>query len=639
MWILHYDVSALILSIFILIIFYAKKKVFNLQNKMFHRSLIVVIIANLLDILSALRNIYPDNHEYFLLWTSTSVYMIFRLMSSFLFALFIMSLTFIVPKLSKFLKMLLHLPLIFTLIIILSNYFTRAFFYIDKDLVYHRGKFMLLFYIINAFYMVFAFVYAFLNKKVMPKSVLITLSICILVEKAFSIFQLLFPKYLVECLGISLSYLILMITLDSIDSYIDHLTGILNRKAFVNNMNDILKSRIKVSVLLINIEDSTLLIHTFGLKYVNEMLKNISKYLENIVKLGDCFYLGEKSFALYSFDGTSKTNELVSLVLDRFNKSWKISEVDIDVSIRMSILECPEDVQNVDDILDYLEFSKNIKNIDESKIIIAKEVNKSDRIRTLEIESIVKVALKENKFEVYYQPIYSKIDKRITAAEALIRLYDDKMGFISPEEFIPISEKNGNIVKIGKFVFETVCNFIATHDLNKLGLNYISINLSVVQCMQKKLVEELFSIIKQYNINSNQICLEITETSAAFSPEILSNNIKTLSDANIKLSLDDYGTGYSNLSYVMNLPFNIIKIDKSLVWSSFETKKSKIALESIVTMLKKLNLTIVAEGIETEEQAYELIRIGCDLLQGYYFSKPVNQERFIEYIRMVNKIS
>ena len=203
---------------------------------------------------------------------------------------------------------------------------------------------------------------------------------------------------------------------------------------------------------------------------------------------------------------------------------------------------------------------------------------------------------------------------------------------MSPEVFIPIAEQRGYILTLGRAVFTNVCRFIREQNLEKSGFEYIEINLSTVQCMQERLSTVLVSIMKEYSISPAFINLEITETAAIQSEKTLMRNMQRLIQLGVAFSLDDYGSGYSNLDYVIRMPFNLVKLDKLLLWSSFENEKTKVLLETSGEMCKKMHLKIVAEGVETKEQALYLEDRGVQYLQGYYFSKPVPEDAFIQIV-------
>jgi len=230
------------------------------------------------------------------------------------------------------------------------------------------------------------------------------------------------------------------------------------------------------------------------------------------------------------------------------------------------------------------------------------------------------------------QPIYNEQKASFTTAEVLMRIKVDEQ-IIYPDEFIPIAEKTGLIHSIGEFVFRDVCEMISREKLWEKGISYIEVNLSVIQCVQVDLVSHFEEVIRKYNIPTSLLCLEITETAEERTPEIIKTNIGRFRDLGIKFALDDYGTGYSNLYKVITLPFSVVKFDKHMVWTALANEKAKLALESEINAMKKMNMKVVAEGVENREQLMELRRMNSDFIQGYYFSKALPGNEFIKFIK------
>ena len=264
------------------------------------------------------------------------------------------------------------------------------------------------------------------------------------------------------------------------------------------------------------------------------------------------------------------------------------------------------------------------------------ELNLKSDAEITHIEKLVQTALNEKRLEVYFQPIYNTREKKFTSAEALIRMKDNEGNFVPPDIFIPIAEKSSLIIDIGNFVLEEVCKVISEEHLSDYDLEYIEVNLSMVECLQSNLASNIMSILKKHRVFPSQINLEITETSASEFTDIVDTNIKTLFDKNISFSLDDFGTGYSSLSRILSLPLKLIKIDRTLVQAPFNSieKKSMILLESFVKTAISTGAEIVAEGVETREMATQVIALGCKYIQGYYFSKPLTRTDFVKIIRL-----
>ncbi|MCR5304776.1 MAG: EAL domain-containing protein [Lachnospiraceae bacterium] len=267
------------------------------------------------------------------------------------------------------------------------------------------------------------------------------------------------------------------------------------------------------------------------------------------------------------------------------------------------------------------------------------ELEREKRSRT--VSSIVKHSLQNGGFEVYYQPIYDVKTKTFTSAEALLRLHDpeNKGRFISPGEFIPVAEKSGDIIEIGRFVLDSVCNVLANSDLVKNGVRYIEVNLSVVECVQNGITEDISSQIQRHRVSPGTISYEITETASEIMSSIGENNIRSLHDKGMKLALDDFGTGYSSVVRLSSLPFNLIKIDKSIVDAASESEKGMKLFRNLLGMVNGMEKESVVEGIETLEMADRAMEAGAAHIQGYYYARPMDRKSFLRFIEEKNGAS
>ena len=306
----------------------------------------------------------------------------------------------------------------------------------------------------------------------------------------------------------------------------------------------------------------------------------------------------------------------------------------INLLANICITRCPEDIDNVDAVMRFGTELSDWKYT--GQIMYARDIYKKenyDLIKNLDV--IIDSAFVDGRFEVYYQPIYSLSAKRYNSAEALLRLYDEKYGYVRPDIFIPAAEKSGMIHKIGKFVLEEVCRFIVSDKFKELGLDYIEVNLSVIQCMSSELADDVREIMNRYNVSSEQLNLEITETAAAYAQTTMMNNIEELNDDGIAFSLDDFGTGYSNMKRIASMPFAIVKLDKTFTEMNENDKMLKV-VKNTISMVRDMNLRILVEGVETLESFKEFEALGVDYIQGYYFSKPLPMEKFVSEVKRVN---
>lgn len=252
------------------------------------------------------------------------------------------------------------------------------------------------------------------------------------------------------------------------------------------------------------------------------------------------------------------------------------------------------------------------------------------------IARLVADAIDNDGFEMVYQPIFNTETNTYKSAEALIRLKStQELGFVSPEEFIPIAEEQGLIIEIGDKVVDMVAEFAAREQLDKTSLEYIEVNLSGIQACSPNINERLVSIMHKHGVSPRFINLEITETAALDNGNVFDNNIKALRNSGFSFSMDDFGTGYSNIAKMNQMKYNLVKIDKSLLWDAFKENgdRAESLLASVISMLKSIGAEIVAEGVETKQMADYLAEKGVEYLQGYYFSRPVKESEFLEVVR------
>ena len=293
----------------------------------------------------------------------------------------------------------------------------------------------------------------------------------------------------------------------------------------------------------------------------------------------------------------------------------------------LSELEKGEDLQR---LINYLRNGN--RRFDENSVLRTDGAVVREMYNDRDMENLVEESVELNRLEVFYQPIYSNDSHRIHSAEALVRIRRENGRLVPPGEFIELSEKNGMIVQIGERVFEEVCKLIHEEKLDKKGIDYIEINLSVVQACRAGLAERFISIMREYEIKPSMINLEITETATNDQRAILMNNMELLLDYGVHFSLDDFGTCQSNLSYIVDMPVEIIKFDRTLINAYFEGGKARFVMEAAMQMIKNMDLSIVAEGIETKDQLEEMQKLGIKFIQGYYFSKPLSRNDFLQYL-------
>lgn len=245
-------------------------------------------------------------------------------------------------------------------------------------------------------------------------------------------------------------------------------------------------------------------------------------------------------------------------------------------------------------------------------------------------------ALDNNQFVLYYQPQYSHITGKIVGAEALVRWAHPDLGFISPNQFIPVFEKNNFITTLDMYVFEQACKFIRNCMNQGIPVVPISTNFSRYDVIEPEFVKKLEECRGLYNVPVEKIRIEITETAVIEGSSYINSVVKKLQEHGYVVEMDDFGSGYSSLNVLKDINFDIIKLDMRFMSNKEKTERGSIILSSVVGMSAKLQMAIIAEGVETESQADFLRDIGCEIIQGFFYSKPISEMDFIEKLKNNN---
>lgn len=523
-----------------------------------------------------------------------------------------------------------YAPAILSVIVSFTSPFHKLIYYYDASgqLLLNHDTYWILFLPMAYFIVIWSIIcinyYKVFNFGKFRFVVILTVSLAVTV--------LLFARYKIIgffTLAFSIGLIFMVYSMQRPDELLDD-TGAIRRTFMFRDFKQDFFRRVYFTIVFVRITEYQYLADRYGEIEFNTMLSLVSDYLNKVHSGSSLYMLDAKTFALQVPDNDEvRMRILAESIKMRFAEEFVTSSNSVKIPVSILTMQCPDEINNYES---FVSVGNKITNsvFETDKIISATEFLRNDREK--DVIMAVKKAMGNNSFRVFYQPIYSTEKKKIVAAEALIRLFDDKLGFISPEEFIPLAEREGLILKIGAFVFSEVCRFIKNNSLEEKGIEYIEVNLSAVQCTHYKLAEEFFDEMKRYGIKPSQINFEITESSLLDNNVTVSTNIDNFITNGVELSLDDYGTGYSNISYLSNVEFSIIKVDKSLLWAADKNEKANLTLESVFGLAKGLNMKVVVEGVETEAHIKKLLGLNCDYFQGYYFSKPVKGGEFLDYI-------
>jgi diguanylate cyclase (GGDEF)-like protein len=413
-------------------------------------------------------------------------------------------------------------------------------------------------------------------------------------------------------------------------SYYDHLTGLPNRVMFTNDIKtEIEKWKYdgqKGALIYVDIDNFKLINDAYGQDYGDLILITFSQLLKAIVKpFAKAYRLSSDEFILLvnNADKVNNLNEICREIIEFCKNPFELKNKQIYITISVGISRFPEDTLNEFELYKYADLAMQHSKIKgKNNITYFQKVMADDYFRKLLIEQELKSAIEKDELFVVYQPQIDCINNKIIGFEALLRWKNSRLGFVSPSEFIPIAESSGMIVKIGEWLTERVCHSISDFLLKGISFERVSINVSTIELKQKGFLSRLLSACNRNNINPSLVEIEITESTLmdihSYQLEILKNAI----DSGFRIAVDDFGIGYSSLTYLSALPIKTVKLDKYFV-DNIEDNSSRAVIKCIVDLCKALEYDIVAEGVESIEQVELIKDYGCNIIQGYYYSKPL----------------
>ena len=424
-------------------------------------------------------------------------------------------------------------------------------------------------------------------------------------------------------------------------SYYDVITGLYNRNYFIRLLGELItkakKEGTKVSVMMIDIDDFHKINDGMGMIYGDDMIKQLGSVLEGLCneKVFAC-HLNSDIYAMAIYDPKGKDTPagVHEAITKRLSAPFYFSgDKSVRITVTIGVAEYPEAADHALDLMNCAEIvTLKGKSLGKDSFVYFDQPILKEFMLGLELESKLKDAVIHNQFELYYQPQFYCGNKKLRGFEALLRLKNTERQ-ISPSVFIPVAEKNGEIIPIGNWVVEEAikqygywksvfdCHFI------------LSINVSARQFNQEDFVTRLFDALERYHVAPYDIELEMTESILIEDFSSVSDKMKLLGNKGVRISLDDFGTGFSSLSYLKKLPINTLKIDKSFIDTLLLDSTTRIITDSIVGMVRSLGFESIAEGVEEEQQYKYLHAIGCDVIQGYLFGKPLNAEGVEKLLR------
>lgn len=515
------------------------------------------------------------------------------------------------------------------LALVIVNYWNGLLFCVDADGVYRHGPLYNLMYDYALLYVGGLAVLTFVHGKELTKRNVAILWEYLFIEAGCVLVQAVFNDYLTTGFGIGVT--VLYLTIGNPNTYMDHLTGALDKHAFDQWFSEQQFKKKSVHLISVNVFWLKHINKIFGSMVGNRLLVSVSEMLHKLGPHVQVFRVSGKNFYLVmqTLEDYEQTRDAL---VRMFEKNLEVDGRSIAFpAILCGVINAERLPEHT--VVAYVDYMTSlVQDSKETVLIQSDEKTMNGFIYDQKIDIFLNEAIEKDLFSVYYQPVYSIEEKGYTSLEALSRLWHPTLGYVPPDVFITLAERTGQILAIGLLQFRRVCRFVKENERIMDRIQNIKFNLSPVELLEYGHVEALLGIIEEYGLPFSYFQFEITETVATEYSSYLNETLDLLRKKGITLSLDDFGSGYANLNTVLKLPFSCIKMDRSLLRGLNEDPQVAVFYRRMVSVLHELNYAIVSEGVETKEAFDKLREWGVDMIQGYYFSRPVDERRIVDIL-------
>lgn len=637
-WSLMGDYLSLLILTIIFIRYYCfeARVAFTLKKKLFLGCLLMTAASTLLNIVTVVCVSAP-------IWLGMLIntgYFLFSGIACSLFAFFffLLALEHVYDRhCMKLATMVLSILFGIYLLFIVANLFNGMLFYYDEQGLYQRGLLNRAVYLLPIFQLFFFGICCIRNRKSLgPSMIYILMSMPSLVV-IMCLFQIFYPDFYMNGISFALVSIILFFSFQSFTGDLDSLTGIRNRNNFMTELSLRINGRQPIQVILVSLLSFSDINLRHGHKTGDALLYEIARYLDHLYPHSRAFRTSNLTFALILPRATAQIEEeRLQTIQSRFQEPWVLGPLSVQISCCLA--EISYDGSNITaaEFAEHLQYTLALAKREKRLVRFDDSLSYQMRHRQDLIE-LMQRALHEHRFQVWYQPIYSCSDGICNCAEALLRLNNYEGVSISPGVFIPLAEETGMIEDLTWVVLDQVCQLLSSTEESKI--KSVSINLSMQQLQDLQLAEKIQQYLSRYQVSPSRLKIEITERFLLHDAQYAKRQLAALNAIGLQIYMDDFGTGYSNFANVLDYPFSIIKLDRSLTLHVLEDRRADLMVHTLLSLFHGMEKRVVVEGVETEELANYLKSCHADMLQGFYYARPMPKTDLLAFFNCDNHSS
>ncbi|MBQ0065295.1 MAG: EAL domain-containing protein [Firmicutes bacterium] len=635
---MYYNLSYLCASLAVLFIlgyhYLKNKQVKTRSNRLFRSIYVIGVLDIVLDILTSYMIMDPSPDIRWPLQILLTLFYIIQITFPYVLFLYTISLQERKEDSMRKIAYIFSIVPVLGVFYVIGNIFYGYIFNIDSLGVYSIGFLYSVVYIYSFCYLAAAGIFSMISFSKLSKKDFITVWEFLVIVFIFIAMQYYNGSQLTIGLGITLGIVQFYLNTNNPRNTIDQMTDTLEGKQFPSFFETIKKSENRLYMLTIDLYNLKEVNHLYGSYAGDDQLMTVANRINRNSERIYSFRITGNRFLVCSKYASAyrRIKEDLISFLEEKSKSDKIS-------IDSLLLEI-EDAQNFkecDVLLNYIEYLYSVTKVESGFYhLIDNAENKQGFELYQSIESYVTKAVESDLFELHYQPIYSTINGQYQSLEALTRLFHPKLGKFDTELIFEIARRKGFIEKISTLQLRKIARFLKDHPEFMHHIDHVKYNVSPIEIMNRAHMLELIQIIKEEGIPCSTFKFELTEEISTIYNKEVEEIVNLLSAHDIRLALDDFGTGYSSIYSVLSLPFEIIKMDRSLLKNIESDKKVSIFYKRLVDTFHNLGYLVVSEGVETEGECKLMKQYGVDYIQGYYYSRPLSEKEIIDFIQRKN---
>jgi EAL domain-containing protein (putative c-di-GMP-specific phosphodiesterase class I)/GGDEF domain-containing protein len=638
MYLIDFDIVAIMLSIITLYLFYIQKKLADTASRWFELLLWSILSSAVFDTVSSLLiNALPHSNRAAVIATTTALYLSNTVLM--LVVAWYVATVGALDMRRRMMRVMLMLPWLISVTIILLNVPFGIAFYIDEAGVYRRGPMFPILYMFAGMYMLFVLWTVAVRRSGFSKAQRTAILPSLILPITAMVIQNVVPGMMFEAFAASLAALFVLLTIQNNDELLDGQTGLYNRDAFIRRLREAFGRSRGFHVVVVHSREISALKDFLDVHLYGHLIRSFASWLSRLAgpsAFGSALDDGLYVLLLERSVRDTAVGELVISIVRRSAEVWKFGSTEVELPVRVGILQCPQECRDVSDVMDLIDQLSMLPDHTENRhVFYARDFVLGKHRSDAEIAYRLKETIAAGTPELQYQPLYATAEGRITALEVLVRLGLENGELAAQSDVMRIAERTGRARALADLVLERSCEWFVQSGVADLGIEHLQVRLLGSKYLDLDWPYTVLKIARSCGMELSRLCLEVTEPAVVNTWGTLRLNMELLAGQGVCFALDDFGAGYTDLLKILDFPASVVKLDKRIVWAGLRHRKGQQLLAGSISLFRRLGRKIVAEGVETAEQAGLLAAMGCDYLQGYRYGRPMSGDEILTLLNGV----